>query len=92
MQYELLLFVGSDIVLPLFFATRVSLLGLATAFFVPNKMFFLNYFRCRVLSLRKREHLNLCSSIRSGIFHLHLICVTLRALHYPKSLTPPAFV
>jgi len=92
MQYELLLFAGSDLLLPLSFVTRVSLLGLATTFFGPNKMCFFNCFRYCVSSLRTREHLNLCSSTRSGFFHWHLVCVTLRASYYSKSLTPPAFV
>jgi len=41
MQYELLVFAGSDLLLPLSFVTRVSLLGLATTFFGPNKLLFL---------------------------------------------------
>ena len=44
MQYELLLFAGSDLLLPLSFLTRVLFLGLATTFFGPNNFFFLVIF------------------------------------------------
>jgi hypothetical protein len=81
MQYELLVFAGSDLLLPLSFVTRVSILGLATTFFGPNNMLFFCFELFSLLCFRfKNERiLNLCLSIRSGIFHWHLVCVTLRA-------------
>jgi len=56
MQYELLLFAGSDLLLPLPFVARVSLLGLAT-FFGPNKMCFFPVVFVTMCQVKERENI-----------------------------------
>ena len=94
MQYELLLFAGSDLLLPLSFLTRVLFLGLATTFFGPNNFFLFCFelFSLLCFKFKNERTFKFMSKCQKWNFSLALSVCNVKGSYYPKSLTPLAFV